>query len=344
MNNLITHNPARPLSFTAARELMQHFLDPEADAIVVGAGLALLGQREPSAEELLAFSEVLRSVSVPFPETGRCTLDVVGTGGDGHSGSATPNLSTLAALLLPRFGVTVTKHGNRAATGICGSADLLEELGYDLQRPAELLVLDLATHGFAFLLASAYHPQLVRLRDLRRRLGVPTVFNLLGPLLNPARPARLLLGVARPGLLEPMAEALAASGVQRAFVIHGTDRAGRGLDEAAIDGPTCLIEIRGDRAGAAITLEAEEAGLPAHPAGLPRIHSRAEAFASARALLAGRRDPAFDSAVADAVGLQAALAVLLERGKDVAALPEVFGEVRQQLEEGVELPFSPVRP
>ncbi len=289
MNALVTHNPARPLPLAAARELMQFFLDPESDAFVVSAGLALLAQREPAAEELTAFSEVLRAAAVLFPEPGRRTLDVVGTGGDSQHGTATANLSTLAALLLPQFGVPVTKHGNRAATGICGSADLLEELGYDLHRAPAELAHDVTASRFAFLLASDYHPQLVRLRDLRRRLGVPTIFNLLGPLLNPARPVLLLLGVARPGLLAPMAAALAQTGIERAFVVHGTDRDGHGLDEASVNGPTELVEIRAGRARPPVILQPVDAGLAANLPGLRHIRSRAEAFACARALLAGRR-------------------------------------------------------
>ena len=222
MNLLATHNPTKPLSFDDARELIRYFLNPEADPLVVGAGLAVLAQREPTAEELAAFALELRAVATPFPAPRQPVLDIVGTGGDTRGGVSTANLSTLAALLLPALGVTVAKHGNRAATSLCGSADMLEAIGYDLQRAPAKLHGDLASRRFAFLLASAYHPQLVRLRDIRRRLGVPTIFNLMGPLLNPAQPAFMVLGVARAALLKEMSAALARNGVERAFILHGT--------------------------------------------------------------------------------------------------------------------------
>ena len=173
MTLLTTHNPIRPLPEATASELMRIFIDQDTDALLVGACLALLAQRVPEAHELAAFAEALSEVAVPFPAVPAGAIDVVGTGGDGAS---TANLSTLSALLLPRFGVPVVKHGNRAATGVCGSADLMEALGYDLSRPIPDLEKDLATRRFAFLFAPAYHPLLGRLREIRKRLGIPTIF------------------------------------------------------------------------------------------------------------------------------------------------------------------------
>jgi anthranilate phosphoribosyltransferase len=227
MTLLTTHNPIRPLPEATAKELMRMFIDQDTDALLVGACLALMAQRAPEAHELHAFAEALLEAAVPFPKASMPVLDTCGTGGDG---AGTANLSTLAALLLARMGVPVVKHGNRAATSVCGSADLLEGLGYDLARTPEQLHRDLEVHYFAFLFAPAYHPLLGRLKEIRKRLGVPTIFNLLGPLLNPARPDFQLLGVAREDLVAPMAEALARQGLRRAFVVHGKSAQGRGLD------------------------------------------------------------------------------------------------------------------
>ena len=241
MTLLTTHNPSRPLPEATASELMRIFIDQDTDALLVGACLALLAQRVPEAHELAAFADALSEVAVPFPAVPAGAIDVVGTGGDGAS---TANLSTLSALLLAQLGVPVVKHGNRAATSLCGSADLMEALGYDLSRAISDLARDLEARNFAFLFAPAFHPLLGRLREIRKRLGVPTIFNLLGPLLNPGHPPLQVLGVAREELLSPMAGALARrTTLRRAFVIHGKDAEGKGLDEASIEGPTTVVGV-----------------------------------------------------------------------------------------------------
>jgi anthranilate phosphoribosyltransferase len=342
MNLLATHNPTKPLTFAEARELIAYFLNPEADPLVVGAGLAVLAQREPTAEELAAFALELRAVASPFPAPAQPVLDIVGTGGDTRGGVSTANLSTLAALFLPSFGVNVAKHGNRAATSLCGSADVLEALGYDLQRAPALLQRDLAGQRFAFLLASAYHPQLVRLRDIRRRLGVPTIFNLLGPLLNPAQPAHMVLGVARAALLDPMSVALARNHVRRAFVLHGATAEGHGMDEASIEGPTQVVEIVGEKILPVARFTPSDFGLAPASAGALAVRSRDEALELARGLLGGARHKSFRPALADAVALQAALGLLLHRELPLPALAGVFREAREKIERGIALPFSPL--
>lgn len=337
MTLLTTHNPIRPLPADTASELMRTFIDQDTDALLVGACLALLAQRVPEAHELAAFAEALSAVAVPFPTVPSDALDTCGTGGDG---SSTANLSTLAALLLPQFGVPVVKHGNRAATGVCGSADLLEALGYDLARPGADLATDLAAHRFAFLFAPAYHPLLGRLREIRKRLGIPTIFNLLGPLLNPAQPPLQLLGVAKEELLAPMAGALSQRpSLRRAFVVHGKDAEGRGLDEASIEGPTTVRAVREGRVAAPVVLVPRELGLSVPPRHALRVADRAEALAVARGLFAGSAHADFRSAVADAVALQAALALHLHRDLGLDGLGETLREVRSRLDQGFSLPF-----
>lgn len=336
MTLLTTHNPIRPLPEATAKELMRIFIDQETDALLVGACLALLAQRAPEAHELHAFAEALLEVAVPFPKAPVPVLDTCGTGGDG---AGTANLSTLAALLLARLEVPVVKHGNRAATSTCGSADLLEGLGYDLGRTPEQLHQDLASRRFAFLFAPAYHPLLGRLKEIRKRLGVPTIFNLLGPLLNPARPDFQLLGVAREELAAPMAEALARQGLRRAFVVHGKNAEGRGLDEASTEGPTTLIEVRDGRALAPQVLVPRDLGVPLPDRSALGVADRVEALAVARALGQGADDPAFRPAVADAVALQAGLGLVLHRGLPLESLRGAFGECREALDSGFAFPL-----
>lgn len=336
MTLLATHNPIRPLPETTAKELMRIFIDQETDALLVGACLALLAQRAPEAHELHAFAEALLEVAVPFPKAPMPVLDTCGTGGDG---AGTANLSTLAALLLAHLEVPIVKHGNRAATSTCGSADLLEGLGYDLARTPERLHQDLVSQRFAFLFAPAYHPLLGRLKEIRTRLGVPTIFNLLGPLLNPARPDFQLLGVAREELAAPMAEALARQGLRRAFVVHGKSAEGRGLDEASTEGPTLLIEVRDGRAKAPQVLVPRDLGVPLPDRRALGVADRAEALAVARALGRGAGDPAFPPAVADAVALQAGLGLVLHRGLPLESLPGAFTECRETLASGFAFPL-----
>lgn len=338
MTLLTTHNPIRPLPEATAAELMRIFIDQDTDALLVGACLALLAQRVPEPEELAAFAGALSEVAVPFPEVPDSALDTCGTGGDG---SSTANLSTLAALLLAHLGVPVVKHGNRAATSVCGSADLLEALGYDLARASADLAADLARRNFAFLFAPAYHPLLGRLREIRRRLGIPTIFNLLGPLLNPARPPLQLLGVAREDLLASMAGALARRpSLRRAFVVHGKDAEGRGLDEASVEGPTTVLVVAEGRVARPQVLVPRELGLSLPPRDALRVADRAEALTVARGLFGGAAHADFRPAVADAVAFQAALGLHLHRGLGLDDLGGTLREARAALERGFPLPFA----
>jgi anthranilate phosphoribosyltransferase len=337
MTLLTTHNPIRPLPEATASDLMRIFIDQDTDALLVGACLALLAQRVPEAHELAAFADALAEVAMPFPEVPADAMDVVGTGGDGAS---TANLSTLSALLLAHLGVPVVKHGNRAATSVCGSADLMEALGYDLSRATSDLAKDLEARNFAFLFAPAFHPLLGRLREIRRRLGIPTIFNLLGPLLNPGRPPLQVLGVAREDLLAPMAGALARrETLRRAFVIHGKDAEGKGLDEASIEGPTLVVGVSEGQAARPQVLVPRELGLVSPPRHALRVVDRAEALTVARGIFGGAAHADFRPAVADAVALQAALGLLLHRNAGLEYLGESLKEARARIDQGFNLPF-----
>jgi anthranilate phosphoribosyltransferase len=325
------------VTLASARAFMEACLDPASDPAAVGEALLGLNRRPFQAAELTAFAQVLAERARPFQPPVRPLLDIVGTGGDARHGVHTANLSTLASLALAGMGVAVAKHGSRAASSLCGSADLLEALGLDLARPAEQVEADLARTRFAFLFAPNYHPVLARMVPIRRALGVPTVFNMLGPLLNPARPEFQVLGVAREEWLEPVAAALAASGMDRAVVVHGLTEAGLGIDEASLEGPTLLLPVRAGRVGERVRILPGETGVRSGLA--PRtVASREDCVILARGLAGGRQHPDYAPRVAEEVALQAALGLMLVLDRPAAALPALVGEVRAALQNGLPLP------
>jgi len=222
------------LAADEATALMQAWLAEELQPVQTGALLAALRAKGVTGEELAAMAQVLRQ-ACPLPGE-RPALPLVDTCGTGGDGANTFNISTAVAFVAAACGAHVAKHGNRSASGKVGSADVLEAVGLNLAAPAQQVLDALPTAGVTFLFAPGWHPALVGLAPLRRALGVRTVFNLLGPLVNPLRPDFQVLGVGAAELLDPMAEALARLGVQRAVVVHGHG----GLDEASLSGANDL--------------------------------------------------------------------------------------------------------
>ena len=222
-----------------AADLMRGWLAADFEPVLTGALLAALRAKGVSGSELAAMAMVLREAS-PLP-AGRPSMPLVDTCGTGGSGVDSFNISTAVAFTAAACGATVAKHGNRSASGRVGSADVLESLGLNLSSPAERVLAVLPETGVTFLFAPSWHPALVGLAPLRRSLGVRTVFNQLGPLVNPLRPEAQVLGVARSDQLEPMAAALAQLGQGRAVVVHGHG----GLDEATLSGPNALVLVEG---------------------------------------------------------------------------------------------------
>ncbi|MHB1652971.1 MAG: anthranilate phosphoribosyltransferase [Desulfitobacteriaceae bacterium] len=204
----------------------------------IGALLMGLRVKGESAQEMAAFAQVLRSLSEVIPAPAG-TVDTCGTGGDG---GGTFNISTTTAFVVAGAGVPVAKHGNRFASGRSGSADVLEELGVPINSTPRESAQNLLELGIAFLFAPLYHPALAKVATHRRELGVRTVFNLLGPLLNPARATYQLLGVSSPVILPKMAQALRILGSERAVVVVGED----GLDEVSLTAPTQAILVQAD--------------------------------------------------------------------------------------------------
>jgi anthranilate phosphoribosyltransferase len=232
--------------------------------------LALKGE---TPEEIAAFAAALREKSVPPPldaETrAREILDVVGTGGDRLS---TFNISTTAAILCAAAGVIVAKHGNRAVTSSVGSADVIEALGIKVNLSPAEAAHALREHGFAFFFAPNFHPAFKHIAPARKlcaERGQRTIFNILGPLLNPARPSAHLVGVPRPELCEPMARALQALGARRGMVVCGLAD-GKHLDELSTLGPTHVAEFYQERGFSASVLSPEN--FPLQPATLADLH------------------------------------------------------------------------
>ncbi|MEB3172229.1 MAG: anthranilate phosphoribosyltransferase [Cyanobacteriota bacterium] len=250
------------LSGEQATTLMQSWLTGDVEPVMTGALLAALRAKGVNGEELAAMAAVLRQAcTLPGPRPALPLVDTCGTGGANVGrGFEGFNISTAVAFTAAACGVTVAKHGNRSASGRVGSADVLEALGIDLQAPGERALAALGSVGVTFLFAPGWHPALVGLAPLRRALGVRTVFNLLGPLVNPLQPEAHVLGVARADLLDPMADALRRLGMQRAVVVHGHS----GLDEAELSGPSELRLLEGGTVRSA-RLDPQELGLSTAP-------------------------------------------------------------------------------
>jgi anthranilate phosphoribosyltransferase len=224
-----------------AAELLLTLTDESLPPAVAGAVLAALRAKGETAEEVRGFAGAMRSVARrPAIPRGTTCADIVGTGGD-DSGSL--NLSTGSALLAAACGQAVVKHGNRAVSSRSGSADVLEALGFALPADGKVAAGCLDETDFTFLFAPTFHPAMRALAPVRRSLGVRTVFNMLGPLTNPAEPPYAVIGAFGPQAAELMAEALSGLPIRRAFVIHGDN----GWDEATPASPYLLFDVRPGR-------------------------------------------------------------------------------------------------
>ena len=265
---------ARSLNDEEVSLAVEQLADEKVPTAVKADFLAALAQKGETPGEITAFARALRDKSISPPldaETrAREIFDVVGTGGDRLS---TFNISTTVALVAAAAGVLVAKHGNRASTSPVGSADVMEALGIPFDLGPEDAARSLRRHNFAYFFAPKYHPafrHIIPARKLCAERGQTTIFNFLGPLLNPARPTAMLVGVPRPDLCEPLAQVLQALGVRRAMVVCGTvrDEAGslRHLDELSPLGPTTIAEFYQEHAVACSTLSPEL--FPLQPAAL----------------------------------------------------------------------------
>ena len=247
-----------------AAELLVQILEGGVPEVEVAALLAVLATRGEQAPELAGFVETMRARATPVPLTDEERDSLVDTCGTGGGGPLTFNISTGAALVAAAAGARVAKHGNRAVTSRAGSADVLEALGVPIQLGPDLAAACLRETGFIFLFAPLYHPAMKAVGPLRRALGFRTIFNLCGPLTNPAGARAQVIGVLAPSRVLLVGRTLAELGAKRAFVVHGTD----GIDELTLTGESVVARVEQSESGGKPELKA--ARITPEMAGLPR--------------------------------------------------------------------------
>ncbi|MDX6401757.1 MAG: anthranilate phosphoribosyltransferase, partial [Gaiellaceae bacterium] len=226
----------RDLTREEARDAMHEIMRGDATQAQIAGFLVALRAKGETADEIAGCAEAMREHVLPVHPKRTDLVDTAGTGGDGKH---TLNISTAAALVAAAAGVGVAKHGNRAASSQTGSADVLEALGFNLDLAPDRIARSIDELGFGFMFAQAHHPAMKHAAPVRRELGTRTVFNVLGPLTNPARARAQVIGVYSPALVRPIADALVQLGAHRAFVVHGAD----GIDELSPTGPNLVCEV-----------------------------------------------------------------------------------------------------
>jgi anthranilate phosphoribosyltransferase len=308
----------------AAEQAMNIILDGGASTAQIAAFLVALRMKGETSGELLGFARAMRERAhkIRTELGGAPLLDTCGTGGDGLG---TFNISTIVAFVVAGAGVKVAKHGNRSISSKCGSADLLERLGVQVVADAVATERAIREIGIAFLFAPAFHPAMKHAQPARLELKMRTVFNLLGPLANPAGATAQLVGAPSEHAAELMAGALAALGLPRGFVVHGSD----GLDEITTAGPTVAFEIR-DGAYERRLLSPADFGVPAASSEDFAGGSPEENCAIAQSLLAGEQGPRRD------IVLVNASAALVAAGK-AASFPEGVQLAAQSIDSGAAL-------
>jgi anthranilate phosphoribosyltransferase len=335
MRGLIAQAAEGPLTREEAERAFEIIMAGEATPVQVAGFLMVLRGRGEAVDEYAAAASVMRArcVKVAAPDG---AIDIVGTGGDGRG---TLNISTGAALVVAGAGVTVAKHGNRALSSKAGAADALGALGIEVMAGPEIVEKALEEAGIGFMMAPMHHPAMRFVQPVRTELGARTIFNILGPLTNPAGVRRQLTGAFALSLLTPMAETLRTLGSDRAWLVHGAD----GTDEVSIAGPTTVVQLA-DGALTEFEMAPEVAGLPVHPfeailGGEPEANGKALS-----ALLDGE-----SGAYLDAVLLNAAAALFvaeraadLEQGVEIAAESIDSGRAREAARRLAAI--SPVRP
>jgi anthranilate phosphoribosyltransferase len=280
------------LSLTDAKTLFGEMLDGAMSDAQIRDTLIAMADRGETAAEIAGAVQAMRARMIPVSGPSHA-IDVCGTGGDGQHSL---NVSTAVAIVVAACDVPVAKHGNRAASSKAGGADTLEALGLNLDRASDVAEATLADLGIAFLFAQKHHPALGRIAPIRKELGRRTIFNLLGPLANPAGVTRQLVGVASPALIPLYAEATALLGTDRAMIVSGEE----GLDELSVSGPSRIKTIGFPLSDDVVT--PETAGLPRHSAEALKGSDAAFNAAALRRLLAGETGAYRDAVLLNAAG------------------------------------------
>jgi anthranilate phosphoribosyltransferase len=325
MRALIGRAASGPLTREEAEAAFAVIMAGEATPVQTAGFLMALRGRGETVDEIAAAASVMRArcVKVRAPDG---AIDIVGTGGDGRG---TLNISTAAAFIVAGAGVTVAKHGNRALSSKSGAADALGELGVNVMVSAEVAERAIEEAGIGFMMAPMHHPAMRHVQPVRVELGARTVFNILGPLTNPAGVTRQLTGAYALSLLRPMAETLRALGSTRAWLVHGAD----GADEVSISGPTAVVQLA-DGAITDFEVSPELAGLPEHPFAAIVGGAAAENGRALRALLAGAKGAYRDAALLNAAAalVVAERAASLREGAEIAAESVDSGRARAAAE------------
>jgi anthranilate phosphoribosyltransferase len=280
------------LSRNDAYEVMSSIMRGDATAAQIAAFLVAMRLKGETYQEVAGFAQARRDKATPVPTHRKNTIDMCGTGGDG---SGTFNISTVASFVVAGGGVPVAKHGNRSVSSQCGSADLLETLGVRIELSAEKVGMCLDKIGIGFLFAPVLHKAMKYAIGPRREIGVRTVFNILGPITNPAGVQRQVLGVYHPGLAHLLAQVLKELGAEHILVIHGEDS----LDEVSIHGPTLAVELHQGQIKEK-RLVPDSFGLPVSDKNGISGGSPTENAEIALEILHGKRGPTRDAVVANA--------------------------------------------
>lgn len=313
------------LTESEAAACMNEITSDEATPAQLAAFVVALRMKGETADEIAGMARVMREKALPVRVEGPL-LDTCGTGGDAKG---TFNASTAAAFVAAGAGARVAKHGNRAISSKCGSADVLEALGANVDLSAEGVAACIEQTGFGFMFAQAFHPSMKFAAGPRREIGVRTVFNTLGPLTNPAGATARVLGVADMALAEKLAAVLVRLGVHHALVVHGEE----GLDEVSVSGPTAVYEVKGGKV-TAYTIRLEELGLQPHPPFALVGGSPEENAEALRNVLAGHHGPLRDFTLVNAAAalVAADLAPGLREGMTLAAQSIDTGAARERME------------
>lgn len=320
----------RSLSTEQASDAMEQIMTGEATPAQFGALVTALRMKGETVDEIVGMAQVMREKSLHVQVDG-VVVDTAGTGGDSSSSF---NISTTAALVAAGAGAKVAKHGNRAMSGSTGSADVLEALGVNIALSPESVGRCIDEVGFGFMFAQGFHPSMRFAAGPRREIGIRTVFNILGPLTNPASADRQVIGVADPSLARRMAEALGRLGSHKALIVHGTD----GIDELSISAETSVWSLE----NSVVTesqLSPEQLGLQRAAIESVQIDSPESSAAMARGVLTGEYGPARDVVLmnASAALVVADVAADLVEGVELAARSIDHSNALSRLDELIEL-------
>jgi anthranilate phosphoribosyltransferase len=316
----------RALRAEDARAAMGEIMAGEATDAQTAGFLVALRMKGETADEIVGCAEAMRQHVVPVRPERTDLVDTAGTGGDG---ARTLNISTAAGLVAAAAGAAVAKHGNRAVSSASGSADVLEALGFRLEQPPERIARSIDELGFGFIFAPAHHPGFRHAAPVRKELGTRTVFNVLGPLTNPAGARAQIVGVYSEELVPVIAEVLCRLGTRRAFVVHGAG----GIDELSPAGQNLVGEVA-DGATSVRTIDPADLGVARCAPGDLRGGSPSDNAAAIVAILAGEEGPRRDAVLLNAAGAIAAAghAADLAEGLAVATEAVTSGAARERLD------------